>query len=371
MKEKILVPRYVQQIVLPLALVFSFWFINIVRTNVILFALAFVLAFVLDQPVSLMQKKIHVPRLVAVLIVWLLIFSIFGALLAFLVPNIISELNGLIDSLPEYASKIEKISSDVQRWFGELDLPYKPDITPQDVAGKLQTAATDIAQKGLSLAEAIFNIGLNIFLIFIISMYMLIDAERLRKTARKSVPEQFRDDAVRLFRKMQKALGSYLRGQLLVSTVMGILGGLIAWYGGSGTYVFIIAVWVALTEVVPLIGPFLGAAPAVVLAWFTVNPNRALIVAILFLAVQQLEGHILVPRIMGRSVGVHPLWVMFAVLSGATIAGILGGLIAVPLVAIIKVLVDFYREELVLEKWQRPLLEKTPLKEEAPSGPAA
>ncbi|MHB8923341.1 MAG: AI-2E family transporter, partial [Thermoleophilia bacterium] len=80
---------------------------------------------------------------------------------------------------------------------------------------------------------------------------------------------------------------------------------------------------------------------------------------------------ILVPRIMGRSVGVHPLWVMFAVLSGATIAGILGGLIAVPLVAIIKVLVDFYREELVLEKWQRPLLEKTPLKEEAPSGPAA
>ncbi|MHB8923415.1 MAG: AI-2E family transporter, partial [Thermoleophilia bacterium] len=354
-----------------LALVFSFWFINIVRTIVIMFALAFVLAFVLDQPVSLMQKKIHVPRLVAVLIVWLLIFSIFGALLAFLVPNIISELNGLIDSLPEYASKIEKISSDVQRWFGELDLPYKPDITPQDVAGKLQTAATDIAQKGLSLAEAIFNIGLNIFLIFIISMYMLIDAERLRKTARKSVPEQFRDDAVRLFRKMQKALGSYLRGQLLVSTVMGILGGLIAWYGGSGTYVFIIAVWVALTEVVPLIGPFLGAAPAVVLAWFTVNPNRALIVAILFLAVQQLEGHILVPRIMGRSVGVHPLWVMFAVLSGATIAGILGGLIAVPLVAIIKVLVDFYREELVLEKWQRPLLEKTPLKEEAPSGPAA
>ncbi|MBE3066676.1 MAG: AI-2E family transporter, partial [Chloroflexi bacterium] len=175
MKDKILVPRYVQQIVLPLALVFSFWFVNIVRTIVIMFALAFVLAFVLDQPVSLLQKKIRAPRLVAVLIVWLLILTVFGALLAFLVPNIISELNGLIDSLPEYSSKIEKISSDIQRWFGDLDLPYKPDITPQDVAGKLQSAATDIAQMGLGLAQAIFNIGLNIFLIFIISIYMLID----------------------------------------------------------------------------------------------------------------------------------------------------------------------------------------------------
>ena len=99
------------------------------------------------------------------------------------------------------------------------------------------------------------------------------------------------------------------------------------------------------------------------MAWLTVSPTRALVVGILFLAVQQLEGHILVPRIMGRSVGVHPLWVMFAVLSGAAIGGILGALFAVPLVAVIKVLIDFYREEIVLEKWQRPLLEKTPAEE--------
>ncbi|MCL5883392.1 MAG: AI-2E family transporter, partial [Actinobacteria bacterium] len=83
----------------------------------------------------------------------------------------------------------------------------------------------------------------------------------------------------------------------------------------------------------------------------------------LFLAVQQLEGHLLVPKIMGKSVGVHPLWVMFAVLSGASIGGLAGGLLAVPMVAIIKTVIDFCREEMILEKWERPLLEKKSVEE--------
>lgn len=359
MKAKILVPRYVQYVVLPLALLAGVWFISTVRTIVIMFALAFIITMVLDQPVSLMQNRLRFPRVLAVVLVWLVIMGIVAALIAFLVPNIISELNGLIQEFPGYARKAEEVSAALRDWFDRLDVPFKPDISPQDVAGRLTSAGTTVAARALEFAEALLGIGINAFLIFVISIYMLIDTNRLREGAKRTVPEQFRSDALRLFGKMQKALGSYLRGQLLVSTIMGILGGIIAWYGGGGTYVFIIAVWVALTEVIPLIGPFLGATPAVILAWFTVSPTRALVVALLFLAVQQLEGHLLVPRIMGRSVGVHPLWVMFAVLSGATLGGIMGGLFAVPLVAIIKAIVDFYREEIVLEKWQRPLLEKT------------
>lgn len=363
MKQKILVPKYVQYIGLPLALILGLWFISTVRTIIIMFLLAAIVAFVLDVPVSFLQERLRFPRIAAVLLVWLIILGILAAALALLVPNIISELNYLISQFPEYATKTESITRDFQKWFGELDMPFKPDISPQDVADKLESAGTEIAKRGLGFATALFNMGLNLFLILIISVYMLLDANRLRETAKGYFPAAFRDDAVRLFGRMQKALGSYLRGQLLISTVMGVLGGLISWYGGAGAYVFIIAVWVAVTEVIPLIGPFLGATPAVILAYFAVSPMRALVVAALFLSVQQLEGHILVPKIMGKSVGVHPLWVMFAVLCGATLGGLLGGLLAVPTVAIIKVFVDFYREELVLEKWDRPLLEKTAVKE--------
>ncbi len=358
LKAKILVPKYVQYILLPLVLVLGIWFLSIIRTIIIMFLLAAIIAFVLDQPVSLLQDKLRFPRVLAVILVWLVLLGIFIGLIALIVPNVISELNHLIDQIPEYTTRTESIVQDVQKWFGELDVPYKPDITPADVAGKLASGGEQIATRALGFAELLFSTGLNAFLVLVISVYMLIDARRLRQTVRNMFPEQFRDDAVRLFSRMQSALGSYLRGQLLISTIMGIMGGMIAFYGGAGAYVFIIAVWVAITEVVPLIGPFIGAAPAVILAYFIVSPERALVVGLLFLAVQQLEGHILVPKIMGKSVGVHPLWVMFAVLTGATIGGLPGGLLAVPLVAIIKVTIDFCRDEMVLEKWDRPLLEK-------------
>ncbi|MHB9053251.1 MAG: AI-2E family transporter [Thermoleophilia bacterium] len=362
-RKKILVPKYVQYILLPLALVLGLWFISILRTIIIMFLLAAIIAFVLDQPVSLLQDRLRFPRVLAVVVVWLILLGIVAGLIALIIPNVISELNYLIDQIPEYASRTESIAQDVQKWFTELDIPYKPDITPADVAGKLASGGEQIATRALGFAELLFSTGLNAFLVLVISIYMLIDARRLRQVVKNSIPPQFRDDAVLLFGRMQHALGSYLRGQLLISTVMGIFGGIIAFYGGAGAYVFIIAVWVALTEVVPLIGPFIGAAPAIILAYFIVSPGRALIVALLFLAVQQLEGHILVPKIMGKSVGVHPLWVMFAVLSGATIGGLAGGLVAVPMVAIIKVLIDFCREEVVLEKWERPLLEKKTVEE--------
>jgi predicted PurR-regulated permease PerM len=358
MRPKIVVPRYVQYIVLPLALLFSFFVISAVRTIVIMFALAFVIALVMDLPVSRMHSRLRIPRLLAVLLLWLVILAVFALLLAFLIPNIISELNTLIENFPAYSGKVEQVSADLQNWFREADLPYKPDITPQEIAAKLESGGVAIASWALDAAQSLFNLGLNIALMFIISIYMLLDIERLKDNARRAVPAAFREDAEHLFARLQKALGSYIRGQLLLSAVMGILGGIIAFYGGSGKYIFIVAVWVAITEVIPLIGPLLGAAPAVILAWFAVSPGRALVVALLFLAVQQLEGHILVPRIMGRSVGVHPLWVMFAVLSGGTIAGFMGALLAVPTVAMVKVLIDFSREEVVLEKWQRPLLEK-------------
>jgi predicted PurR-regulated permease PerM len=362
-KEKILVPKYVQYILLPLALVFGIWFISILRTIIIMFMLAAIIAFVLDQPVSLLQDKLRFPRILAVVVVWLLLLGVVAGLIALILPNVISELNYLIDQIPEYTTRTESIVQDFQKWFAEVELPYKPDITPADVAGKLAAGGEEVALRALGFAELLFNTGLNAFLIFVISIYMLIDARRLRQIVRDSFPPQFRDDAVRLFGKMQQALGSYLRGQLLISSLMGIMGGIIAFYGGAGAYVFIIAVWIALTEVIPLIGPFIGATPAILLAYFIVSPGRALIVGLLFLAVQQLEGHILVPKIMGKSVGVHPLWVMFGVLAGATIGGLPGGLLAVPLVAIIKVIIDFCREEMILEKWDRPLLEKKPVEE--------
>lgn len=367
MRQKILIPKYLQYIVLPVALLTGFWFIGMVRNIVIMFILAALIAFVLDRPVSLLKERLRLPRIAGALLIWLVILGVMGGVLALVVPNLIEELNNLITNLPSYAEGGGETVRDLQDWIAGLGTPYSIDISAVDFSSRLESVGTTMAEKFLDVANAALNIGINAVLVFIISMYILLDAPHLRQSARNRLPESFREDFIRLFGRMQKALGSYLRGQLLVSTIMGILGGLIAWYGGSSEYIFIIAVWVAITEIIPLIGPFLGATPAVAIAWFSVSPGRALVVALLFLVAQQLESHILVPRIMGKSVGVHPLWVMFAALAGGTIAGLMGAMVAVPLVAVIKVAIDFFHEEMILEKWDRPLLEKTAIDDETPA----
>lgn len=357
-KEKILVPRYVQYVLLPAAILLALLFINAVRDIVLLFILAAILAFVLDVPVSFLQDRLRLPRLAATLAVWLVIIGIVGGLLMLIIPLVISELNNFINNLPSYADRVQHLVQAVQDRFRNSNFPLKPDIAASDISGRLVSLGESAATTSLGVATTIGRMGFNAFLILVISVYMLIDARRLKRAVKNAFPEQFRPDAIHLFSSLQRALGSYLRGQFIISSCMGIIGGSIAWYAGGG-YAAIIGVWVFLTEVIPFIGPFLGMMPAVIVAWLAGGPLHALVVTGLFLAAQQLEGQILVPKIMGRSVGVHPLWVMFAVLCGAAFGGLMGALLAVPTVAVIRTLVLFAREEMTLEKWDRPLLEKT------------
>lgn len=362
-REKILVPRYVQYVVLPLLVILLIWFISAVKSIIILFLLAAVIAFVLDLPVSFLQDRLHIPRFIAVIVVWLIILGVFGGVLAlFVIPNVINELNNLINQLPDYASNVQSIVERIQEWFREVNFPFKPDITAQDVASQLQSVGTNLANRGLDLATAVLSLGFNALLMFVISIYMLADARRIKQAVKNRFPERFRGDAVKLFGHMQTAVGNWFKGQLIISSLMGVFGGIIA-YWGSGGYSFLIGFWVALVEVIPFIGPFLGMIPAIILAWLAGGPIKALIVAVLFIGVEQLEGQILVPKIMGRTVGVHPLWVLFAVLAGSTFGGIAVGLMAVPILAVITAAIRFFREEVELEKWERPLLEKKAVEE--------
>ncbi len=356
-REKILVPKYVQYFLLPAAAILGLWFISALRDIVILFILAAVLAFVLDVPVSFLQDRLKLPRLLAALAVWLVILAIVGGLLALIIPMVINELNNLIGNLPSYAGRVQNLVESIQHWFRQVNFPFKPNITAQDVATRLESLAESAATASLGVATTIGRIGFNSLIILVISIYMLVDARRIKRAVKNALPEKFRPDAVCLFSQLQHALGSYLRGQFIISSCMGVIGGSIALYGGGG-YAAIVGVWVFLTEVIPFVGPFLGMTPAVILAWLAGGGIHALIVIGMFLVAQQLEGQILVPKIMGKSVGVHPLWVMFAVLSGATFGGFLGALLAVPTVAVINAVVKFVKEEFILEKWDRPILEK-------------
>ena len=144
----------------------------------------------------------------------------------------------------------------------------------------------------------------------------------------------------------------YLKAQLLLCAIMGVLGWATGFFTG-GRFALLIGLWVAVTEIIPVLGPFLGAIPAVLIPLFTGNYVQALPVAALFLVAQQIEGNILVPRIMGGSTGVHPLWVPFATMAPTALYGLVGAVFAVPIVAIIAAVFRYLRGTLLFERWHK------------------
>ena len=160
-----------------------------------------------------------------------------------------------------------------------------------------------------------------------------------------------------LVSRIEHALVAYVRGQVLLSLIIGTSAGLGLYaFGLAGllpngqTYALVFGGWVALTEVLPYLGPWLGGVPPTIYA-LVVHPISALWVVLLFLAIHQIEGHIVVPNVMGGALRLHPLLVIFGLLAGIEVDGIPGALVALPLLAALRAMWEFFGERVELERW--------------------
>ena len=149
-----------------------------------------------------------------------------------------------------------------------------------------------------------------------------------------------------------------MRGQVLLSLIIGTSAGLglwllgtLGWAPGADKYAVLFGAWVAVTELIPYIGPWLGAIPPFIYE-LVVHPISALWVALLFLGIHQLEGHVVVPNVMGNALRLHPLLVIFGLLAGGEIYGLPGALVALPLLAACRAIWEFFSERVALEPWQ-------------------
>lgn len=308
----------------------------------VVFLVSVVIALILN-PVVRMLRRLHVPRGLAVLAVFLSL----GAAVAGGVSLVISPVRGQIQdirqNLPEYTYQAQQQVRSFEAFLGRRGI--KVDLQEKAAAG------IDGAQKWLAeQADNAVNYSLNLLswlvtaiLILVASVYMLLDAPRIaRFAARVAGP-----DAARFLRRTERTLSEYVKAQLLVSAIIGVSAGIVLWiYGVTGlfdagaNYAVAFAAWVFVMEFVPYLGPILGAVPPVALALLT-SPLSALWVLVAFVAIHQLEGHVVVPKIMGSAVGVHPLVVIFGLLVGEQLYGLGGVLLAIPMVVLVKEAVLF------------------------------
>src|SRR5205823_11920876 len=207
----------------------------------------------------------------------------------------------------------------------------------------------------------------------VVSIYILLDMHRLTEALDRRFPPRGRGG---LIVRMEQAVASYVKGQFLISLIIGVSVGLglylldlVGLVPNVGKYAAAFGAWAAFTELIPYLGPWLGAAPPVIYALFQ-HPLSALWVTLMFLGIQQLEGHVVVPKVMGNALRLHPLLVIFGLLAGAEINGLPGVLVALPLLAAARTIWEFFAERSELAEW--PAEDPAPFAEDvAPERPPA
>jgi predicted PurR-regulated permease PerM len=359
--KKLVVSTYLQYIVLAVGVVLLAGFVRQLSGVLLTFLAAGVLAYALN-PVVRGLERWRVPRALAVVGVFLvLIFVVVAALLVVIVPAV-GQVQSLIQNPQAIVRRASGLVEQAQGWpyVGEYVTGLDQDRVLQLLRANAPSAGQvfDVATGVIGGVFGVFGTLLNLLLMVLVSVYLLLEREKITRALLRTIPEMVREQSLELFHAVEQTLVKYLRGQFLLCAIMGAIGAAIAFFA-IGDYALLIGVWVAITEIVPVIGAFLGAVPAIAIALFVPGGGftTALVVAGLFLVAQQIEGNILVPRIQGGSVGVHPLWVLFATLAGTALYGIIGAIFAVPIVAIVAATLRYMRRTLVFERWS-----KAPLK---------
>ncbi len=356
--RKLVVSTYFQYIVLAVGVVLLVSFVRQISGVLLTFLAAGVLAYALN-PLVRRLEGLGIPRVIAVIGVFLvLIIVVVVTLLLIIVPSVgqvqvlVRNPQDLVDQVIAQANRLQNIPY-VGQYVSALDQDRILQLLKQNAPSAEQVA--NVATGVIGGVFGVFGTIFNLFLMVIVSVYLLLERERITRALLGTIPETVRDQSLELFYAVEHTLIRYLRGQLLLCAIMGVLGAMIMYFT-VGEYALPVGAWVAATEIIPVIGAFLGAVPAVAIALLVPGGGfgKALLVAFLFLVAQQIEGNLLVPRIQGGSVGVHPLWVLFATLAGTALYGLIGAIFAVPIVAIIAATLRYMRETLVFERWGTP-----------------
>jgi len=195
----------------------------------------------------------------------------------------------------------------------------------------------------------------ELVVLIVVSIYMLLDLQRLARRIDRRFPPRPGEQS--LVRSVESALVAYVRGQIALSLIIGTSAGVGLWVLGAvgalphgQQYALLFGAWVALTEVIPYLGPWLGAIPPVIYA-LVVHPLSAVWVILLFLGIHQIEGHVVVPNVMGNALRLHPLLVIFGLAAGAEVYGLVGALVALPVLAVGRAIWEFFADRVTLEPW--------------------
>jgi predicted PurR-regulated permease PerM len=300
--------------------------------------LAIAVVYLLNPLVSALERR-GVPRVAGAGIVYLLFLCIVALAISLLVPVVTRQVGQVIDHFPDYLADAQAYVRRVAARFGqEPDFRLDAEQVREWLsAGENRQAVTRYLTGLRSVTTSVIS-GLIIFVLGpVMAFYLLVDLPRLRRGAMALVPPGRRNEIKALMDQIGQAVGGFFRGQLLVALFVGVASSIGLWAIGL-PYWLLVGIVAGIFNLVPLVGPFIGGGLAVIIALVSGEPLKAVWAALVLLAVQQIDNHLISPNVMGRTVQLHPVVVMLALLVGASFAGLFGMLVVVPLVAMAKII---------------------------------
>jgi predicted PurR-regulated permease PerM len=299
------------------------------------------LLFYLFNPLINLLGKLKISRKWAIAIIFIVFFGGIIFIVALAIPQLIHQVTQVVTNLPDYVHRlqdmIDKISTnphlkniDVNKYVNQLDLK------PSKIAENIMKSFTS----GFgSMIGAVTSVTIGVFTVPIMLFYMLKDGHRLIPNIQKMLPDRYNDQVADLLRKMGATISAYIGGQALECLFVGVftfIGYLII----GMPYAYLLGFIAGVSNIIPYLGPYIGIAPALIIS-LSISIPKTIMVIVVVVIVQQIDGNLIYPNVIGRSLDIHPLTIIIILLVAGNIYGILGMILAIPFYAVTKTVVVY------------------------------
>tara|TARA_B100000508_G_scaffold60333_2_gene47524 strand:+ start:69768 stop:70817 length:1050 start_codon:yes stop_codon:yes gene_type:complete len=319
--------------------------IFVLRELLLLVLTAIVLASAIEPGVEFFKRHLRLHRVLSVIIMYLLVFGSIFVGIYYFIPPVLDEAQSFLALLPQYLETVELPTSIGNAGFiGAETVSAKTTIL--DSLLSLQESFSDTGEGIVRLLATIFGGIFSLFLTIVLSFYFAVREQGIDDFLRIVTPTKHQDYVIDLWRRSQRKIGLWMQGQLMLSFIIGILVYLGLMILGV-PYALLLAVFAAVLELIPVFGSIIAAIPGVMVALVDGGATLAIIVAGLFLVVNQFQGNLIYPLVVKKVIGVPPLLVILAIIAGGQLAGVIGVILAVPIAAGIQELVHDFQQKRV------------------------
>lgn len=301
-----------------------------------------VLLVYIVKPLSDRLTAKRIPVSISILIVYLFMLALLAAISIYLVPELAANIRELMETLPQFISSYESLFNDLlsiinsSNWSEQVKSAIFDQIA--NTADQAQAFLVRLLEDGLKLIVDMARIIVDLTIALVLTYYTIKDGEKFKEYTLLLLPRRWRNGMTGACKEINRILAGFIQGQLMIAFIVGIMETIGLMIVGM-RYPLVLGMIGGLANIIPYFGPYIGAVPALAIA-LTISPMKAVWTVVVFLAVQQIDNNFISPKMIEGKLGLHPVATIFAVLAGGEFFGIMGMLLAVPVMAILRVIIN-------------------------------